>query len=478
MLRQPVRSSQSRRPVSPDPGHVRSSAEDDRIAWLAGLSTSSRRKVTLSVVYLALACSKASGVLRRRRSRSPRRRRYRECPSRNFRRRPGRRPSGPGPPAIHRRRPGAAGTSSSPPARPAGVRSPGQFGPALLRAGCSGCTCQSRGNRFFPIFLRHARFPDRNAGTHQDVNTRYHTRRLDSTTPSGIDFGDIPGGTRSPLKLKALGECRDARGHPRRRRHRVLLAQPGDPGTDRALTATDISPGMLKSLARTAGPELPRSNHRGHRPEVCPLRGRSFDTVIGHAVLHHIPTSTKPSQFFRVLRPLGGGSSSAASFRYGDRLAAVPKQTGNLVAPAWRKLVGADTLEHTEEEKPTMNTVSSRGRCSRAFVPVSRPAGDPAEVRFRRDQGERRELVANVWGWGCVRWNPPPRLIRSRCAGETSLNFRELHRLPKVDNNLLEPPPPGRALHNLRVGAQTRLAGRSTASRGRILPSLHEVPHV
>src|SRR5664279_4678644 len=58
--------------------------------------------------------------------------------------------------------------------------------------------------------------------------------------------------------------------------------------------------------------------------------------------------------------------------RYGDRLAALPKRTGMLVAPAWRRLVGARVRAVPEAEQ-------SHGHALESEVDVH--AFSPADLR-------------------------------------------------------------------------------------------------
>jgi ubiquinone/menaquinone biosynthesis C-methylase UbiE len=142
----------------------------------------------------------------------------------------------------------------------------------------------------------------------KDVNTRYHDAAADEYDAKwGIDFGDT-GQEQVRLKLvKALGgqdgrsfgdalEIGSGTGY-----FSLNLVQLGV--IDR-LTATDISPGMLKRLSATAE----RLGVAGvttvaTEAETLPFEDESFDLVLGHAVLHHIPDLDRALDVLAVCRP-------------------------------------------------------------------------------------------------------------------------------------------------------------------------------
>src|SRR4029077_17478260 len=145
----------------------------------------------------------------------------------------------------------------------------------------------------------------------KDVNTRYHDAAADEYDAKwGIDFGDT-GQEQVRLKLvKALGgqdgrsfgdalEIGSGTGY-----FSLNLVQLG---VIERLTATDISPGSLKRLSATAeGLGVAGVTPVATEAETLPFEDESFDLVLGHAVLHHIPDLDRAfSEFKRVLRPGG-----------------------------------------------------------------------------------------------------------------------------------------------------------------------------
>jgi ubiquinone/menaquinone biosynthesis C-methylase UbiE len=291
----------------------------------------------------------------------------------------------------------------------------------------------------------------------KDVNTRYHDAAAEEYDAKwGIDFGDI-GQRQVRLKLvKALG------GLDRRAFGDALEIGSGTGyfslnlvqlGVIERLTATDISPGMLKRLAATAEAlELDGLTTVATEAEQLPFEDESFDLVFGHAVLHHIPDLDRAfAEFRRVLRPGGMVAFAGEPSRYGDRLAALPKRAGLLVAPVWRRLIGARRRAVPEAEQ-------SGGHALEGEVDVH--AFAPADLRqLLRDGGfEDRhvggeELLSNAWGWGLrtVESSAEPESVSRKWR---RFAFRSYIALQKVDTRLLEPHLPAELFYNLLVSGR------------------------
>ena len=291
----------------------------------------------------------------------------------------------------------------------------------------------------------------------RDVNTRYHDAAAGSYDAKwGIDFGET-GQQQVAAKLRrTLGgklpepfgdalEIGAGTGY-----FSLNLASQG---LIRNLTATDISPGMLKSLASTAKDLGIKVRTVVTDAENLPFPDESFDVVLGHAVLHHIPDLDKAfSEFLRVLKPGGMIVFCGEPSRYGDRLAAVPKRTGFFVAPAWRRLVGADALTHTAEEMADDEHSLEPEVDVHAFVPADLRA-IPPRSGFEHTRVRGEELVANVWGWGM-------RSMESSAAPDSipwrwrNFAYKSYLGFQKVDNRLLEPYLPAELFYNLLLSAQ------------------------
>src|SRR3954451_13399195 len=113
-------------------------------------------------------------------------------------------------------------------------------------------------------------------------------------------------------------------------------------GVIEGATCTDISPGMLQTLeANAASLGLDVETVACDAAEL-PFDDASFDFVLGHAVLHHLPDLERAfAEFARVLAPGGTVLFAGEPSRYGDRLARVPKRAAGALAPLWRRALGA-----------------------------------------------------------------------------------------------------------------------------------------
>jgi ubiquinone/menaquinone biosynthesis C-methylase UbiE len=290
----------------------------------------------------------------------------------------------------------------------------------------------------------------------KDVNTRYHDAAADEYDAKwGIDFG-ATGQRQVRLKLaKALGgldgvrfgdglEIGSGTGY-----FSLNLLQLG---LIERLTATDISPGMLRRLEATAEALDLEVETVATEAEELPFEAERFDLVFGHAVLHHIPDLERAlAEFRRVLRPGGAIAFCGEPSRYGDRLASTPKRAGLLAAPVWRRLVGAASRSVPEIERSNGHALEGEVDVH-AFAPADlRRALADAGFERRRVGGE--ELLANAWGWGL-------RTVESTAEpdsvpwGWRRFAFNSYLALQKVDTSLLEPHLPAELFYNLLVSAR------------------------
>lgn len=290
----------------------------------------------------------------------------------------------------------------------------------------------------------------------RDVNTRYHDVAAASYDSKwGIDFGPIGQDQVRSKLAKALGRTPSApfgdalevgagTGY-----FSLNLLQLGL--IERA-TASDISEGMLETLAATAedlGVEVEAVRTGA---EQLPFADESFDLAFGHAVLHHIPDLDRAlTELRRVLRPGGLIAFCGEPSRHGDRLASLPKRGGALAAPLWRRLVGAGALrrrhggagpDHDFESKVDVHAFAPlelRARVQRAGF---------TEVRIR---GE--ELLANAYGWlvRSLEGSAEPDEVPMRWR---RFAFRSYIALQRLDAALLEPRLPAELFYNLVLSAR------------------------
>jgi SAM-dependent methyltransferase len=226
-------------------------------------------------------------------------------------------------------------------------------------------------------------------------------------------------------------------------------------------TATDISGGMLATLASSAdrlGLEIATVETEAER---LPFADASFDLVFGHAVLHHIPDPGRAfGEFARVLRPGGVIAFCGEPSRYGDLIATVPKRAGLVAAPVWRRLVGASATRARLADATDGHELEPEVDVH-AFAP-SRLGDLAREAGLERVRVRGEELLANAHGW----------LVRSLEATAEPAEvpqawqrfaFRSYLALQRVDATLLEPRLPAQLFYNLVLSAR-----KPGSSAGRI----------
>ena len=305
----------------------------------------------------------------------------------------------------------------------------------------------------------------RTADEIRDVNTRYHDVAAETYDSKwGIDFGDIGRGQVLRKLRKVLGSELDD-GYQRSLEigagtgyFSLNLLQAGV--VDHA-TCTDISPGMVTILnanARRLGLDVRAARADA---ESLPFADHSFDLVVGHAVLHHLPNLRRAfAEFHRVLAPGGRIAFAGEPSRVGDRLASLPKRGAGMIAPVWRRLLGAAPAP--APDGPAARRLGGDGRRSdhdlerlvdiHAFAPgdLSRHA---RRAGFVDVDVRGEELAANWFGW----FN---RSLESSADPEDvpmlwrQYAFRGYLLLQRVDEWLLEPVLPPAIFYNLLLTAR------------------------
>lgn len=297
----------------------------------------------------------------------------------------------------------------------------------------------------------------------RDVNTRYHDAAADHyDTKWGVDYGDIG-------RTQVRGKLHKLLGKPLPTFDRSLEIGAGtgyftlnmlQDGTVREATATDISPGMLDALQANAARIGADVETVACDAEELPFDDESFDLVLGHAVLHHIPHLGRAfAEFRRVLRPGGRFVFAGEPSRTGDRIAAYPKRAALRAAPAWRGLIRArpvdgyemaDTHDHLPAEHDDVD-----GESLESFVDVH--AFAPADLAawasgagFTDVHVRGEELLANWFGWinrtleATAVQDDIPMLWRQYA-------FRGYLALQRVDVALLEGRLPPAVFYNLMI---------------------------
>jgi SAM-dependent methyltransferase len=296
----------------------------------------------------------------------------------------------------------------------------------------------------------------------RDVNTRYHdVAAAHYDAKWGIDFGEVG---QSQVLAKVSKALEDTLGAaldgdaPRFERSLEIGAGTGyftlnlmRAGAIARATCTDISPGMLAALGANAtrlGLEVetvPAS------AESLPFEDESFDLVMGHAILHHIPDL--PRAFAELTRVLSSGGTllfAGEPSRYGDRIARLPKRAAGALAPLWRRAIRARAAPPADGGAPEASL--------EGFVDVH--AFSPRELsRLARDAGLQdvrvigEELFANWFGW-------TNRTLEASAHPDDvpwawrMYAYRGYLLLQQLDRRLLEPRLPAAVFYNLMVRAR------------------------
>jgi ubiquinone/menaquinone biosynthesis C-methylase UbiE len=291
------------------------------------------------------------------------------------------------------------------------------------------------------------------------ANVRYHDQAAETYDSKwAIDYGEIGAG-------QVLGKLRKALGEPPGHYPRALEIGAGTgyftlnmvrAGVIDHAVATDISPGMLRRLSETAGELGVEVEAVEADAEALPFPDASFELVMGHAVLHHLPDLDRAmSEFRRVLAPGGTIVFMGEPSRHGDRLAIVPKWVGGMVEPAWRRAMSAAPKGNGAHPAPPAELTYGE---LEGLVDVHTFGADDLRALavgagFTNVRVCGEELLANMYGWFLRR-------LESDVTPESvprawhNFAFRSYLALQSLDGRLLEPRLPANLFYNLMVSGR------------------------
>ena len=293
----------------------------------------------------------------------------------------------------------------------------------------------------------------------RDANVRYHDLAAEHyDTKWGINYNEVG-------QAQVTGKLRKALGHEPGRYERALEIGAGTgyftlnllrAGVVGEAVATDISPGMLARLERSATElGLPVETAACEAAEL-PFEDDSFDLVFGHAVLHHLPDLPAAfHEFRRVLRAGGAVAFCGEPSHYGDRLASWPKRGAIAVAPLWRALMGAGPRpshnghdHHAGSEEDQLEQVVD----VHAFTPTQLEA-HAAGAGFEGVRICGEELVAGLFGWANRTLEASADPLDVPWAWRVYA-YRGYLLLQTLDRSLLEPHLPPALFYNLLISAR------------------------
>lgn len=224
--------------------------------------------------------------------------------------------------------------------------------------------------------------------------------------------------------------------------------------------ACDLSPGMLAACADSARAIGCDVGLRTADAEALPYEDESFDLVVGHAVLHHLPDPLAAlREVHRVLAPGGAILIAGEPTAAGDRLA---KTVGRLTYGTYR---GAAALVPAlrSPEPPAGAELSEDDRILRDLEwAVDLHTFEPEAVRamagaagFDHVRVETEELVSSIVGWAVrtVESQAPPGLLGARWGRAA---YRAYLGLYELDQRLLYRVLPRRLFYNLLLSGVKR----------------------
>src|SRR4051812_45327388 len=295
----------------------------------------------------------------------------------------------------------------------------------------------------------------------REVNIRYHDVASDEYDAKwGIDFGEIG-------RTQVLGKVRKLLGrHPGPFEHALEIGSGTgyftlnlmQDGVIERATCTDISEGMLHTLAGNAERLGLDVRTAPADAEGLPFPDESFDLVLGHAVLHHIPNLQAAfREFYRVLKPGGVFFFAGEPSRVGDRIAAYPKRGASAVSPVWRAPLRG---QPARAPNPKRNGPGAHDHSLEGLVDVH--AFTPEELaefartgRFEDVKVRGEELLANWFGWAnrTLEASADPQSIPWAWR---QYAYRGYLLLQQLDTRLLEPRFPARVFYNLMLTGTKR----------------------
>lgn len=311
------------------------------------------------------------------------------------------------------------------------------------------------------------------ADTIRDANARYHDLAAEHYDSKwGINYDEVG-------QAQVTAKLRKALGHAPGRYARALEIGAGTgyfslnllrAGVVGEAVSTDISPGMLHRLERSAAELGLEVETAACEASALPFEDDSFDLVFGHAVLHHLPDLDGAfREFVRVLRPGGVVAFCGEPSFYGDRIAAWPKRGANAVAPLWRALMRAAPRPSNghgnggwSEEDRLEQVVDVH-----AFTPADL-AGHAQAAGFDDVRVSGEELVAGLFGWANRTLEASANPLDVPWAWRMYA-YRGYLLLQTLDRSLLEPRLPAALFYNLLLSA--RAPSSFSPSRGSGTPA-------
>jgi ubiquinone/menaquinone biosynthesis C-methylase UbiE len=217
-------------------------------------------------------------------------------------------------------------------------------------------------------------------------------------------------------------------------------------------SVTDLSPGMVEVALRNAEGLGLDVDGRVADAERIPYDDNSFDLVVGHAVLHHIPDL--PAAFreiLRVLKPGGRFVFAGEPTKIGDTYA---RKLGQLT---WWLTTNITKLPALSAWRRPQSELDESSRAAALESVVDIHTFDPSELeRIAREAGgagvvaKTEELAAALFGWPIRTFEaavPQEKLT----FGWRMFAYRAWQRLSWLDENVLRKIAPRELFYNVMI---------------------------
>lgn len=234
---------------------------------------------------------------------------------------------------------------------------------------------------------------------------------------------------------------------------------------DGELHVTDISPGMLEVCRRNGQANGVEVHTRVGDAEALPYDDTTFDVVLGHAFLHHLPVpGLAVREAFRVLKPGGRLLVAGEPSYWGERANGVVKRLTWRAFTAVAGLPGIDLARDDGEEPGDGDHDGEDTALAGLEHDVDLHTFHPDELErmaavagFTDVRVATEELAANWWGWSMrtIEGSMRPDLAGPRWATMAFGGYRALTRL---DEAVLRHVLPRGLFYNLVLSARRPLA--------------------
>jgi ubiquinone/menaquinone biosynthesis C-methylase UbiE len=215
---------------------------------------------------------------------------------------------------------------------------------------------------------------------------------------------------------------------------------------------TDLSPGMVEVARRNAEQLGFSIEGRVADAESLPYPDDSFDLVVGHAVLHHIPdVELALREVLRVLRPGGRFVFAGEPTRYGDFVAR------RLSRLTWWATTRATRLPWLRDWSRPAAELDASSRAAALEAVVDLHTFDPAELRGLAERAgavavdtRTDELTAAWFGWPVRTFEAA--VPRQRLGfGWAMFAFKNWQRLHALDSTVLSRIVPAALFYNVEL---------------------------